>query len=306
MTRKTWQGHGGAVIDSKNGFDVIECETCGFKHIVPIPTPAQMEEMYREDYYSVEKPLYIERHREDVDWWYLVYGERYDNFDAQLPPGKHRILDVGSGPGFFLKCGMDRGWDTLGIEPSRQAADHGRSLGLKIVEKFLTEENVDEFGRFDVVHMHEVLEHIGDPRQMVQLARRLLKPGGIVCIIVPNDYNPLMEILRGALGFEPWWIAPPHHVNYFDVRSLEALIASAGFEPVHVTTTFPMELFLLMGDNYIGNDEVGRRMHARRKHLEIAMAKGGQSKLKNDIYAHFATLGVGREAVVYARRTNDE
>ncbi len=306
MRRQTWNGHHGAVLDAKNDFDVIECEVCAFRHIVPIPTPSQMEELYREDYYSVEKPLYIERHREDVEWWYLVYGDRYDVFEANLPPGKHLILDVGSGPGFFLKCGTDRGWDALGIEPSRQAAEHGRSLGLTIVQQFLSEQNVDDFGLFDVVHMHEVLEHIGDPRQMLELARRLLKPGGILCVIVPNDYNPFMEVLRSALGFEPWWVAPPHHVNYFDVDSLQGLVKSSGFDLMHVTATFPMELFLLMGDNYVGNDEVGRRMHERRKRLEMALAKGGQSKLKNDIYANFAALGVGREAVVYARRTEDE
>lgn len=305
MRRQTWNGHHGAVLDTKNRFDVIECEVCAFRHIVPIPTQAQMEDLYKEDYYSVEKPLYIERHREDVDWWYLVYGERYDVFEAHLPPGKHRILDVGSGPGFFLKCGTERNWEALGIEPSRQAAEHGRSLGLTIVEQFLSDENVDDFGRFDVVHMHEVLEHIGDPQKMLELARRLLKPRGILCVIVPNDYNPFMEVLRGVLGFEPWWVAPPHHVNYFDVNSLRELVASTGFDPVHVTATFPMEVFLLMGDNYVGNDEVGRRMHQRRKRLELAMARGGQSKLKNDIYAHFAALGVGREAVVYARRTDD-
>jgi SAM-dependent methyltransferase len=221
--------------------------------------------------------------------------------ESHLPASARRILDVGSGPGFFLKCGTERGWTAVGVEPSRQAAAHARSLGLEIVEEFLSESNVDSLGQFDVVHMHEVLEHIGDPRQMLGLAHRLLKPGGILCVIVPNDYNPFMDALRKG-GFEPWWVAPPHHVNYFDVASLRDFVASVGFAPVHVTSTFPIEMFLLMGDNYIGDDEVGRRAHKRRMAMEHALAGGGGAKLKSDWYAAMAKLGLGREAVVYARR----
>lgn len=135
-----WQNHQGFLLDSVNGFDVIECEACRFKHIVPIPTQAELEAVYRQEYYSVEKPLYLEPHREDLDWWNLVYSERYDTFEEFLPPDRRRILDVGSGPGFFLLHGQQWGWQTVGIEPSEQAAAHSRKLGLEIVEDFLTEQ----------------------------------------------------------------------------------------------------------------------------------------------------------------------
>ena len=54
-------------MDSVNGFDIIECASCGFKHIVPIPSFEELQEIYREEYYSQEKPVYLERHREDLD-----------------------------------------------------------------------------------------------------------------------------------------------------------------------------------------------------------------------------------------------
>jgi hypothetical protein len=40
---KSWREHQGEVVDSVKGFDVIECEICGFKHIIPIPTEDEME-----------------------------------------------------------------------------------------------------------------------------------------------------------------------------------------------------------------------------------------------------------------------
>jgi SAM-dependent methyltransferase len=303
--RLEWQGHRGPVVDTLRDFTVLQCEPCGFKHVVPIPDANHIQALYLEQYYTAEKPQYLEQHQEDVEWWYMVYGERYDVFETQLPSVRRRILDVGSGPGFFLKLGQERGWQTLGIEPSRPAAEHARGLGPEIVNEFLTADNVASFGRFDAVHLHEVLEHIPDPGQMLSLAYRLLDPGGMVCIIVPNDYNPLQQVLRDALDFEPWWLAPPHHINYFDTGSLPRLVAATGFERIHLTTTFPMELFLLMGDNYVGNDAVGRSMHARRKRLELAMARGGRGDLKRELYDRLAALGIGREVVVYAARPDD-
>jgi SAM-dependent methyltransferase len=300
--RQEWQGHWGDVLDSVGGFDVIECGACGFKHIVPIPTSEELDQIYRQDYYSTEKPLYLERHREDLEWWDTFYADHYDRFETALPPDRRRLLDVGSGPGFFLLHGKRRGWDVLGVDPSAQAVAHARGLGVEVVEGFLTDETADQFGIFDVIHMNEVLEHIPDPRAMVRLARALLRPGGLLCVIVPNDYNPLQAIVRDQQGYEPWWVAPPHHINYFDAGSLARLVEDAGLEVEETTGTFPMELFLLMGDDYVGDDAVGRAMHAKRKRMELSVARAGATGLKREVYSALARMGIGRAVVIHARR----
>ena len=112
----------------------------------------------------MEKPLYLERHREDLDWLNLVYRERYDTFEEFLSPHRRRILDVGSGLGFFLLHGKQRGWQTIGVEPSKEAVAHSRDVGLEIVEDFLTEHTAKQLGTFDVVHIDEVFEHIPNAR----------------------------------------------------------------------------------------------------------------------------------------------
>ena len=58
---------------------------------------------------------------EDRDWWMLRYRHYYELLEAHAP-GTGALLDIGSGPGFFLEAGAARGWDVLGFEPSR----HGR------------------------------------------------------------------------------------------------------------------------------------------------------------------------------------
>jgi SAM-dependent methyltransferase len=292
----------GPTIDRVNEFDVIDCQSCGWVHVFPTPSDEELASLYRSHYYGTEKPLYLERYQADRAWWELTYSDRYDTFESVLPAGRRRILDVGSGPGLFLATGKSRGWTTLGVEPAQQAAEHSRGLGLEIVETFLTADVVDDLGTFDVVHMSEVLEHIPDPTAFLRLTARLLDPGGLICIVVPNDYNPLQRVLREVDGYHPWWIAPPHHLNYFTPPSLRALLERAGFEILVTEATFPIELFLLFGDNYVGNDALGRECHGKRKRFEVLLERGGQSGMRRRLYRALAEEGIGREVMIVGRK----
>jgi SAM-dependent methyltransferase len=299
---KKWQNHEGVVAASANGFDVIDCKLCGFKHIIHIPTEKELEQAYQHDYYTQEKPLYIERYREDIDWWNMVYTRRFEILEQHLTAKQRRLLDIGSGPGFFLLNGQKRGWQVKGIEPSTQAAEHSRGLGLDVENIFFSEETAPGMGTFDAINLGEVLEHIPDPAALLKLIHHQLNDNGLVCIIVPNDFNPFQLVLRDTLGFKPWWVAPPHHINYFNFDSLSSLVERCGFEVVHKESTFPIDMFLLMGDNYIGNDELGRACHTKRMNFEKAMNRSGSDKLLTKIYSTFAAQGIGREVVLVARK----
>jgi SAM-dependent methyltransferase len=297
----TWQGHTGAALDTVNGLTVIDCDACRFKHIVPLPGPAELEQVYGHEYYSTEKPLYIERHIEDLEWLTLVYSERYEEFERVLGPARRRLLDVGSGPGYFLQHGVERGtWTVRGLEPASQAVAHSRGLGLDITQAFLDAETARDLGRFDVVHLNEVLEHVPDPRGVLALVETMLDPGGLVALMVPNDYSPFQAALRDACDVEPWWV-DPHHLNYFDVRSIQRLLEER-FEIVSVESSFPIDLFLLMGDDYIADDERGRICHAKRKTFELTLARAGKTALKQELYRSLAQLGIGRDVFVVARK----
>lgn len=294
--------HGGSVLDRVEGFEVVDCRTCGFRHVMPLPDETALREVYRHDYYVREKPTYLERAREDEAWWREVWSDRYEVFEALLPRTRRRILDVGSGPGSFLELGKERGWSGLGIEPSKRAAEHARSHGVAVVEASLTRALARELGRFDVVHMSEVLEHLPDPRAMLELAHDLLDEDGLLCVSVPNDYNPLQRALRTAAGFAPWWVAPPHHLNYFDFESLATLFERVGFDVVQREASFPMELFLLMGEDYVGHDEVGRACHRKRMAFEANLRAAGLGALRRELYGKLAELGLGRLVVMTGRK----
>lgn len=292
--------HHGTELAHQGAFTVIDCVACGFAHVLPVPTAEELDRVYRHDYYNTEKPLYIESLRRDLDWWRLVYGERIARL-AEVTDAGRRFIDIGSGPGFCVQIARDSGWDALGIEPSRQAAEHTRQLGCAVIEEFLTPDLAERVQPCHAAHCALVLEHLPDPIGFLACVHRLLVPGGAACFSVPNDFNPFQMAVH-ELGTRDWWVAPPHHINYFSHRSLAHLLDRSGFEVVEITSSFPIDLFLLMGDNYIGNDEVGRSCHVRRMAFEKALAHTGKADLQRRLYRTFAAEGLGREAVIYARR----
>jgi len=168
---------------------------------------------------------------------------------------------------------------------------------------FLDRDTAPALGKFDVVNMGEVLEHLTDPADMLSIVKGLIKPGGVLSLVVPNDFNPLQTVLRDHLGFKPWWVAPPHHLNYFSHDSLKRLVERSGFEVLRVESTFPIDIFLMMGQNYIGNDAMGRQIHSLRKAFDQNMLDAGAVDLRRRLYGMFAELGIGREIVLYARLT---
>ncbi len=291
--------HRGPVIDHVNGYDVIECEVCGYIHAMPLPTADDLNATYAEEYYSDEKPDYLAHASEDAAWAALGYADRVTRLEEILGR-KGRLLDIGSGPGFFLKFAAENGWDVKGIEPSRQAAEFASGMGLDITNEFFSGETAPQLGKFDAVTMTNMLEHVPDPIGLVQLASSALRPGGAICITVPNDYNGFQNALRDHAGVAPWWIAPPHHLNYFGFDSLERLMTRCEFILCGRHTSFPMEMFALQGDVYMGDAKLGRLLHKKRKVFDETIGQTPQTR--RAFYHSLSQAGLGREAIVFGQK----
>src|SRR3569832_69162 len=295
-----WESHEGSCVAHANGYDIIHCEMCGFRHAVPLPTAESLTREYEENYYSAEKPTFLQHAGEDQDWAELAQNDRIESFERIVGAGRRRLLDIGSGPGFFLKTAKNRGWSVMGIEPSRQAAAHARGMGLPVVEGFFGADLAPALGLFDAVNLNNVLEHLPDPTAILRAAASVIAPGGVICVNVPNDFSPLQIAAAATQGVGEWWLAPPHHLNYFDFASLAGLLERLGFRVAEKTTSFPIEAFLLMGDNYRAAPPLGRVVHGKRKKFELALEAAGLKDVRLAFYRALAETGIGREAVVIA------
>lgn len=287
-----------SVVAMVDGIDVVECNTCGFKHILPLPAENSLKTFYEDEFYQEEKKDYFKDTEEDREWWMLTYNHYYELLEKHAP-GK-RLLEIGSGPGLFLECGNARGWKTLGFEPSSHAAAYATSNGCEVITDFFSAQKARAHGLFDVIALNFVLEHVPNPISFIREAQSLLAPGGVLFVVSPNDFNPLQEILWKQAGMSPWWVVPTHHLNYFSTASIEKLLTGCGMSIAVLEATYPMEFFLLSGRNYVGNPALGRACHTERKTLESSLFHHDKEVLKK-MYQDWAKQGIGREFVVLAQ-----
>ncbi|MGH2638356.1 MAG: class I SAM-dependent methyltransferase [Rhabdochlamydiaceae bacterium] len=209
------------------GRSIVRCSACQFLYVNPQPTDDELERLYGQEYYG-EGSTQVQgslSHRLPV----FQYG--IEAVSKLVKPGK--LLDDGCGTGEFLDLAQKFGWDAMGIELSENAGSFAVKKGLKVEIGTLTGKNYPA-ERFDVVTVWDVLEHLSAPRKEVEAIWRVLRPGGIVVIRVPNTQFQLMKALvrEKLLKRKPDSLQADLHLNHFTPRTLRRLLESCGFEVI--------------------------------------------------------------------------
>jgi len=305
------QNHKGKTIRKVGKYTLINCKSCKFIHIHPIPSNEELHAFYNNDYYQKTKPNYIQGNEKDIQYLNYTFDEKLDTIEKLLSSKSRRVLDIGSGPGFFLRRAKRRGWDVLGIEPSLIACNYSKKHNIPTIQKFFYEVDIKQIGKFDAIHSFDVLEHVNDPISVLKKSYSLLKRGGIIVVEVPNDFNLLQKLVQKELKKKEYWITLSSnsknsgtldHLNYFDFSSISNLLKRIGFKIIIKESTFPLELFLLMGQDYIKNPKIGKKIHLERIQFEKNFERRNQGQVKRKIYEKFAEIGIGRTAIIYAKK----
>lgn len=144
-----------------------------------------------------------------------------------------RVLDVGSGMGWFLEVGMEDGLDMHAMDVSPYAGKLAQRLGVPTHVGTLDDAPWKE-GYFDTLYMAHVLEHVSDPLLFLQGASRLLNHHGRAIIAVPNHRSLQADCRMQG----PRWLGynPPEHLWHFHRHSLSNLLKRAGLEILKETT----------------------------------------------------------------------
>lgn len=165
--------------------------------------------------------MYSRASYHDEHYAELVTGGRYGRsaavLRAHVGPGA-RLLDFGCGNGSFLVAARDAGFNVEGIEFSPSAIEGARErTGLPVSD---LETVRARGGRFDVVHLGDVLEHLPHPRETLTDLAGLLTPGGAFFIEGPLQSNPsvvffvaaLTKKVKRLLGRDRPGVTPPTHL----------------------------------------------------------------------------------------------
>lgn len=203
----------------KDGFRHNRCQDCGMTYVAPVLREERLHSHYlgEESYTRVlMNDLQMEMDRRKFS-----YG--LDLIEEFLP-GKGRLLDVGCGPGVFLEVVAERGWSVEGLEFNTWCVERVRRLGLPVTDAPLDRANLPP-AAYQCVTLWTVLEHIVDPRPFLLSIRRLLAPGGVLLVLVPNVDSLAIRVLHEkAVTFYG-----DSHVNHFNAATLSRLLESAGF-----------------------------------------------------------------------------
>jgi ubiquinone/menaquinone biosynthesis C-methylase UbiE len=162
-----------------------------------------------------------------------------------LAPGQ-RLLDVGCGPGTITADLARRvaPGEVLGIDPSADVV--GRAQTLAEEHPNLTFAVGDVYaldlpdGSFDVVHAHQVLQHLSDPVAALVEMRRVLAPGGLLAVR-DSDYGAFTWSPASA-GLDRWLelyhqLTERNRAEADAGRYLGSWVRAAGFTDVTVTTS---------------------------------------------------------------------
>lgn len=213
---------------------IYQCKACGLIFPNPMPIPVQMSAHYGD----VEK--YFVEH--SVEGKLVAYFEVLNSLE-KLVPDRRRLLDVGAGRGDLLKAAKALGWEAVGLEPSPNFARMARALsGAIVIQGHLVERPFEE-NAFDAVTLGAVLEHVFDPRTLLVEIHRVLRPGGVLWLDVPNEAGlfHLMGNLYHRLHGRDWVVNlsptfPPYHVFGFTPRALRKLLNTSGFDVIQLKT----------------------------------------------------------------------
>jgi len=151
------------------------------------------------------------------------------------------LLEIGCAMGFFLDLAKEK-YTCRGIEVSDFAGKHCISKGLDVHIGELTRKFLEESNHFDIAVMLDVIEHIPNPRETINLLYEFLNPGGILIITTGN-----IDSLNAKIFRKHWRLmTPPQHLFFFSKKTITELLESAGFRVTEIKSPWKFVSFGLI------------------------------------------------------------
>ncbi len=252
--------------ESGERFQTYWCDHCRYGMVYPRPTPAEIAEFYKVEYYThgqdgAPPPVdpFGERVRTAISWRMDRSVEIYPEwFERVIARRDAKICDLGCGDGRLMKALVAEGYrDVQGMEPDPAARATAAAAGLLVHDGKLEElPDAIRSHRFDFVFMSHVLEHALDPVAALRNAGDAAGDDGRVIVDVPN--NDAQSLINRHVCWS--WLDIPRHLNFFTVDSLRRMGAQVGLEAEVVEFYGYNQQFR---NKWIGNEQlIWDRLHA--------------------------------------------
>lgn len=225
---------------SGDKFIIKGCSNCGFVFTSDPPDEKNIGSYYlSEDYIS-----HTDKKRNLTEWLYhfarrFMLGRKARLVTRVCRKTNGKLLDIGSGTGYFAAFMKEKGWAVKGVEISDTARDFSVShFGLDVIPPDMVRSLPDNF--FDCITLWHVLEHFYEPDSWMKEIYRLLKDDGTCILALPNIASSDSKRFRNR------WAAldVPRHLWHFAPGTLVKFIERNGFRCTLIKG-MPLDLFYI-------------------------------------------------------------
>lgn len=191
---------------------IVQCKKCGLIYVSP-----QLKQKYiLRGYVDADGRDYISQEKARTQ----SFTRSMCTIESFKKKGK--ILDFGCGAGFFLKEAKAKKWQVIGIEPNKQLAYYAKKHFKISVKSKLTKQLSDDY--FDVVTLWDVLEHLQNPKSILETITKKIKKNGLLIISTPNVNSLFAKIFS-----KYWWFYLGVHLYYFSPKTIRLLLEQLGY-----------------------------------------------------------------------------
>lgn len=202
---------------------MLVCQGCGLGKTSPFLDDKALRSMYSSTYRSEDATRFPTPLEKVIR---VVREGRRRAVERYAPKG--RVLDVGCGRGDFLQMMLDKGWECFGLELDKRVGERSKK-GLDLRCGSLSDVRFPD-SYFEAVTFWHVFEHVKEPEWTLKECSRILKPGGLLVLAVPNTAS-----LQAKVGGSGWFhLDPPFHMYHYSTENVTKLLEKNGFEVLRV------------------------------------------------------------------------
>jgi len=235
---------------SGEDFGLYKCASCGFVFTQDHPDEAAMPQYYESDDYishsDVSKGLSNKLYRQVRG---IMLRRKKNLIQKKTRLIKGTLLDIGCGTGYFAGTMKKAGWLVTGIEINEKARNFAVSrFSLNV----MSPEQISSLPSksFDCITLWHVLEHFHNPFKYFSEISKLLKPGGLCLVALPNCSS------YDAKHYRQFWAAydVPRHLWHFEPFSFNHFLKKAGFRCEEIRN-LPFDVFYIsiLSEKYKGS-----------------------------------------------------
>lgn len=242
-------GNRGQFAFNKKGFDYQECYDCGSLFVSPRPQAEAFERYYKEaesvKFWATKFYKVTAEARREKLW--RPKAKMVSSMLQASNASQHVVIDIGGGYGIFAeeyeKVSQKR---VTVIEPGPLLAEVCRNKGLHVVEAFLEAVHFTQLpvGPKAFVSF-ELFEHLHSPDAFLACLLGLMRPGDLFLFTTLSGQGVDIQVLWENSKS----ISPPHHLNFFNPRSVRMLLERQGMRVLRVDTPGKLDVDILCNNS---------------------------------------------------------